>query len=72
VILVCKYRLKLLDSNVSIEIKKLSDEIVQKHGCSIKYVESDLDHIHYLIETLPTTNLSNLVRVLKQYTTYHI
>lgn len=72
-ILVCKYRRKLLsDNNISTDIKKLSSEIAEKHGVQIKHVETDKDHIHYMIETTPNINLSDFVRILKQYTTYHI
>ena len=35
-------------------------------------MEVDNDHIHYMIQTSPNINLSNYVRVLKQYTTYHL
>lgn len=35
-------------------------------------METDKDHIHYMIETEPNINLSDLVRVMKSYTTYHI
>lgn len=35
-------------------------------------METDKDHIHYMIETDPTINLSNLVRAMKSYTTYYI
>jgi putative transposase len=72
-IFVCKYRRKLLGgNNVSSDIKKLSEEIANKHDVKIKYMETDKDHIHYMIETTPNINLSDFVRGLKQYTTYHI
>ena len=35
-------------------------------------MKADKDHIHYMIETEPNINLSNLVRTMKSYTTYHI
>ena len=35
-------------------------------------METDKDHIHYMIETYPDINLSNFVKLLKSYTTYHI
>jgi len=35
-------------------------------------METDKDHIHYMIETEPTTRLSDFIRTLKSYTTYHI
>lgn len=72
-ILVCKYRLKLMSaSNISSDIKKLSEQIAKKHNVDIWYLESDKDHIHYMIEVEPNMNLANFVKTLKSYTTYHI
>lgn len=72
-ILVCKYRLKLMAANnISSDIKKLSEEIASRHEVSIHYVESDKDHIHYMIETTPHKNIANFVKTLKSYTTYHV
>ena len=44
----------------------------EKHSMGILLMEVDKDHIHYLIQTSPNINLSNYVRVLKQYTTFHL
>ena len=72
-IFVCKYRKKLLVSNsISNDIKHLSEEICNRHNINIVYMETDKDHIHYMIETEPNINLSDLVRTMKSYTTYHI
>lgn len=35
-------------------------------------METEKDHIHDMIETEPNSKLSNLVRTMKRYTTYHI
>ena len=35
-------------------------------------MESDKDHIHYMIETVPNINLANFVKGLKSYITYHM
>lgn len=43
-----------------------------RHNVNIAYMETDKDHIHYMIETEPNINLSNLVRTMKSYTTYLI
>ena len=73
IIFVCKYRNKLLVSkSVSDDIKQFSYEICQKHNVIIHKMETDKDHIHYMIETEPNINLSDLVRTMKSYTTYHI
>lgn len=51
IIFVCKYRKKLLVlERISDDIKQLSYEICQKHHVVIKYMETDKDHIHYLID----------------------
>lgn len=72
-IFVCKYSKKLLVSkNISDDIKQFSYEICQKHNVVIHKMETDKDHIHYMIETEPNMNLSDLVGTIKSYTTYHI
>jgi putative transposase len=72
-IFVCKYRHKLLSSpNIASDAKRLSVECCQNHNVVIHYVEVDKDHIHYMIETTPNINLSNLVKTMKSYITYHI
>ena len=35
-------------------------------------METDKDHIHYMIETEPTMSISKIVNMMKSYTTYHI
>ena len=72
-IFVCKYRRKLLSSsNIIADVKRLSLESCQKHNVTIHYMEVDKDHIHYMIETRPNINLSDFVRTMKSYITYHI
>ena len=72
-IFVCKYRKKLLVSqNIADDVKRLSTEVCNKHKVNIKYMETDKDNIHYMIETRPNINLSNFVRAMKCYITYHI
>lgn len=72
-IFVCKYRKKLLSSkSISSDIKQFSHEICQKQGIRICYMETDKDHIHYMIETPPSISITNVVRLMKSYTTYHI
>ena len=73
IIFVCKYRKKLLMSKqISDDIKQFSYEICQKHKVIIRYMETDKDHIHYMIETEPTMSISKIVNLMKSYTAYHI
>ena len=38
----------------------------------IRYMETDKDYIHYMIETETTMSISKIVNLMKNYTTYHI
>jgi putative transposase len=72
-ILVCKY-CKYLQStnNISSDMKTLAKTISNKHNVRIHYMEVDKDYLHMMIETTPNINLSDYVRILKSYTTFHI
>jgi len=73
IIFVCKYRKKLLISKqISDDIKQFSYEICQRHNVIIRYMETDKDHIHYMIETEPTMSVSKIVNLMKSCTTYYI
>ena len=66
-------RKKLLVSRqISDDIKQFSYEICQRHSVIIRYMETDKDHIHYMIETEPTMSISKIINLMKSYTTYHI
>ena len=72
-IFVSKYRKPLLSQkNISDEIKELSRQLCQRHDVIIRYIETDKDHIHYMVELPLTVAISALVRNMKSYTTYHI
>ena len=73
VIFVCKYRKALFQHDGVADVtKQLSQTICDVHNVIIKTMETDDDHIHYLIETPPTLALSDLIRMMKSYTTYHL
>ena len=72
-ILVCKYRKSLFTNYIlSKDIKDLSVKICSKYNIIIKYMETDKDHIHYMLEIPPVISISKVVRLIKSYTTYHI
>ena len=62
-----EYRKKLLMSKqISDDIKQFSYEICQKHKVIIRYMETDKDYIHYMIETEPTMSISKIVNLMKK------
>lgn len=71
-IFVCKYRKKLFTKDISEDVKQLSYEICQKHNVVIHTMETDKDHIHYMIETGTAIAISKLVNIMKSYLTFHV
>ena len=73
IIFVCKYRKKLfINKKISDNIKSLSRDICSQYDINIKHMETDSDHIHYMVEIPPTISVSKVVKLIKSYTTYHI
>lgn len=72
-IFVCKYRKKFfLNPTISYKVKCLSLEICNKYNINIEQMETDKDHIHYMIEYEPTISISKIVNLMKSYITFHI
>lgn len=71
-ILVCKYRKKLLQGSLNDFIKAVIDEIAEQNDFTIIAMESDIDHIHLMIQYIPRVSISSIIRTIKQVTTYKI
>jgi putative transposase len=71
-IFVCKYRKKLLVGQLKDDMKQLLLNIASKSDFEIEVMESDIDHIHFLIRYIPRLSITSIVRKLKQESTYHI
>lgn len=71
-IFVTKYRKLLLVGVIRDDIKQLLfDGCKQKHWY-IKKMETDKDHIHILLQYNPADSITEIVRYLKQYSTWYI
>ncbi len=70
-IFVCKYRKKLL-LKVGDDIKTEIESISNRYGWQIIEQEIDQNHIHILIRYSPKWSILEIVRLLKQLTTYRI
>lgn len=72
IILVSKYRKKILTGAVKYRLKILIRKICNQEKLSILAMECDVDHIHILIEYPENLSISYIVQKLKQETTYYI
>jgi putative transposase len=71
-VLVTKYRKRILKSIISEDIKHYIVEICSKYGYGIVTMETDKDHVHLLISYDTTDCISEILKRLKQETTYKI
>lgn len=71
-ILVCKYRKRLLIGNMKEEIKNIIYEIESKSDFNIIEMESDIDHIHIMLQHIPRVSISSIVNRIKSITTHRI
>ena len=69
-IFVCKYRKELL-VRLGNDVKQLMYDIANRYHFRIVEMEVDKDHIHLLIHYEPKMSILEIVRLLKQMTTFH-
>jgi putative transposase len=69
IILVTKYRHKILNI---LNVKQIFRDIENKSKFVILEMEVDVDHIHFLIQSIPTLSISQIIRRLKQESTIRI
>jgi len=60
-----KYWHKVLVEKVDARLKEILHQVVSDYGFTISEMESNLDHIHLLIECTPQHSIPNMVKVLK-------
>lgn len=72
-IFVTKYRKKIFKSdNRTDDVKQFLYDVVKKYGYEIIQMETDKDHVHILLEYSPKVSVSDIVKQLKQYSTYQM
>ena len=68
-ILVCKYRKPMLVGQLNDDIKQIFQSIANVSDFEIEVMETDKDHVHFLIRYIPRLSISQIVRRLKQEST---
>ena len=72
-IFVTKYRKKIfLLEKLASSVKQFLYEDTKKNGYNIMQMEVDKDHIHILLEYSPKVSVSDIIKQLKQYSTYQM
>ena len=72
IVLVTKYRRQLLKGTIADDVKQKIFDICNSNSCNIIAMETDKDHVHFLVSYDATDRVCDIVKVVKQQTTYHL
>ena len=72
IVLVTKYHKQLPKGSIADDVKQKIFDIANTRGYEIIAIETDKDHIHFLLSYDTTDRVSDIVKIVKQETTYHL
>ena len=73
IIFVTKYRKKVFTpGSLADDVKRFLYNAAEKYGYTIIQMETDKDHVHILLEYSPKVSVSDIVKQLKQYSTFQM
>lgn len=72
IVLVTKYHKQLLQGSIADDVKQKILDIANTRGYEIIAMETDKDHIHFLLSYDATDRVCDIVKIVKQETTYYL
>lgn len=72
IVLVTKYRKQLLKGSIADDVKQKIFDIANTRGYEIIAMETDKDHMHFLISYDTTDRVCDIVKIVKQETTDYL
>lgn len=72
IVLVTKYRKQILRGSIADEIKQKIFDICNINDWDIIAMETDRDHIHFLISYDATDRVCDIVKTIKQQTAFYL
>ena len=67
-----KYRKKVFDKTVDITLKDVCLEISDRYEIDFIEIGNDLDHVHFLVQSVPTLSVTRIVTIIKSITAREI
>jgi len=67
-----KYRRKVIDILISESIKEICLEIADRFEIEFVEIGTDEDHIHFLVQSVPTMSVDQMIRTIKSITAREI
>ena len=72
IVLSTKYRKQLLKDSIADDAKQKIFDIAKTRGYEIIVIETDKDHIHFLLSYGTADRVCDIVKIVKQETTYYL
>lgn len=72
IVLPAKYRKKIFTEQVENYLKEVCLEISKRYEINFIEIGADLDHIHFLVQSIPILSVSELVKIIKSITAKQI
>ena len=72
IVLVTKYRKQLLQGSIADDVKQKILDIANTRIYEIITMETDKDHIHFVLSYDATDRVCDIVKIVKQETTYYL
>lgn len=63
-----KYRRKVITEEISITVKQVCIEISERYEIQFLEIGTDEDHVHFLVQGVPTLTVEKIVRTIKSIT----
>ena len=67
-----KYRRVVIDDKVDIAIRDICLEIQKRYDVHFVEIGVDRDHVHFLVQSVPTNSVTKLVTMIKSITARHV
>ena len=64
-IMVTKYRRKVINDSISKELMNMFSYIGKNYGIMIEEWNHDIDHVHVMFKSIPSTNISKFINAYK-------
>ena len=72
IVLATKYRKQLLKDSIADDVKQKIFDIANTRGYEIIAIETDKDHIHFLLSYDTADRVCDIVKIVKQETTHYL
>lgn len=67
-----KYRRKVISEKVDRTLKQICLEIEERYDIYFLEIGADIDHVHFLVQTMPKYSVTQLIKIIKSITAKQI